>query len=143
MGPHVFISWSSISLWLVSTVQYNSTIMVTGLNWSANFHFLPRLSYLAFAETVGHPFLPAETVVHDKWLADSYISYLAFAETVGHPFLPAETVVHDKWLADSPQEAIFLQTVVLAGSKGLWYVSTEAKYKSQQEVKTGGLVYTL
>ena len=45
----------------------------------------------------------------------------------------------------SLQEAIFLWTVVLAGSKRLQTVSAEAKYDGQslQEAKLSGLVYTL
>ena len=43
------------------------------------------------------------------------------------------------------QEAIFLQTVVHAGRKRSRTVSAEDKYdeQSRQEVKLGGLVYTL
>ena len=59
--------------------------------------------------------------------------------------LPVKTLSRKQNHADSLQRKPFLLTVVLEGSKRSQTVSAEAKYdgQSEQEEKTGRLVYTL
>ena len=59
-------------------------IIPQGINESANFRFMQRLSVIfASAETVRDLLLPAETTVHEKWLP---------AGTVRVILLPVETL---------------------------------------------------
>ena len=72
-----------------------------GINESANFRFLQRLSVIfCFAETVHDLLLPAETTVHKKWLP---------AETVSVILLPAETLGRKLNHTDSLSRKQFLK----------------------------------
>ena len=106
--------------------QGRNTAVSQGINKSANFCFLWRLSIIfGFRRDL---LLPAKTTVHEKWLP---------AETVCMILLPAHTYRNTDSLCRKP--------FTKYNSLGRKQEITEAKYDGQslQEAKISWLVYTL
>ena len=93
-----------------------------GINKSANFRFLQRLSVIfGFRETVRDLF-PAEATVHEKWLP---------AETVRVILLPAKTLGRKLNHTDSLCRKLCNKYNSLDRKQEIAAVSTEAKYDGQ------------